>query len=205
MILGGADTTSTTMEYAMAEIMNKPEVMNKLQREIDTVVGEDNTVEESHVHRLPYLLAVVKETLRLHPPVALAVPHHPSKPCIIGGYTIPEGSRVFINIWGIHRDPSIWENPSEFVPERFLHGKYDFSGNDFTYMPFSSGRRMCPGTVMAERTMMFTLASLLHSFDWKLPQGESLDLAEEPGIVIRKKTPLMVIPSPRLPNPSQYE
>ncbi|GMH08852.1 hypothetical protein Nepgr_010692 [Nepenthes gracilis] len=205
MILGGADTTSSTMEFAMAEIMNRPPLIIKLQEEIDNVVGQDDILEEHHIHKLPSLLAVVKETLRLHPPVALVVPHRPSKSCLIGGYTVPEGSRVFINVWSIHRDPSIWENPSEFSPERFLHGAYDFSGNDFTYLPFSSGRRICAGTAMAERIMMLTLAALLHSFDWKTAEGEKLDLEEEPGIVVRKKTPLMVIPSPRLSNPTLYK
>ncbi|GMH08844.1 hypothetical protein Nepgr_010684 [Nepenthes gracilis] len=189
MIVGGTDTAATAMEYAMAEMINRPEIMENLRRETESVVGKDNVIEESHLHKLPYLLAAVKESLRLHPPAPLLVPHRPSKLCTVGGYTIPEGSRMFVNVWSIHRDPSIWEEPLQFMPERFVDSKYDFGGNDFTYLPFGSGRRICPGTAMAERLMMLILASLLHSFDWKTAEGQNLDFEEEPGIVVRKKRP----------------
>lgn len=205
MVVGGTDTTSNSMEFAMAEMMNKPEIMEKAQQELLTVVGKDNIVEESHIPKLPYLYAVMKEVLRLHPTLPLLVPHCPNETCIVGGYTIPKGSRVFVNVWAIHRDPSIWENPLEFRPERFLNGKRDFSGNDFSYFPFGSGRRICAGIAMGERMFMFSLASVLHSFDWKLPQGEKLDLEEKFGIVLKKKIPLKAIPRPRLSNPALYE
>ncbi|KAK3038474.1 hypothetical protein RJ639_029772 [Escallonia herrerae] len=193
MVVGGTDTTSNTIEFAMAEMMKKPDVMKKAQHELDTVVGKDNVVEESDTHRLPYLNSVMKEVLRLHPALPLLVPHCPSETCTIGSYTIPKGARVFVNVWAIHRDPSIWENPLEFRPERFQDGKWDYSGNDFNYFPFGSGRRICAGTAMAERMFLFSLASLLHSFDWKLPEGEELDLTEKFGIKRRPPLP----PGPR--------
>ncbi|KAK6158025.1 hypothetical protein DH2020_005339 [Rehmannia glutinosa] len=115
------------------------------------------------------------------------------------------GARVFVNVWAIHRDPTIWEKPLEFCPERFLDGKWDYNGNDFNYFPFGSGRRICAGTAMAERMFMFSLASLVHSFDWSLPVGETLDLSEKFGIVLKKKMPLIAIPTPRLSNPSLYD
>ena len=205
MVVGGTDTSSHTIEFAMAEIMNIAEVMRKTQQELEVVVGKDNIVEESHIHKLPYLYAVMKETLRLHPALPLLVPHCPSETCTVGGYTIPKGSRIFVNVWAIQRDPSIWENPLNFDPERFLKSKWDYSGSDFNYFPFGSGRRICAGTAMAERMVMYSLATLLHSFDWKLPQGEKLDLIEKFGIVLKKKTPLVAIPTPRLTDPSMYE
>ncbi|KAL7165165.1 hypothetical protein ACSBR2_040942 [Camellia fascicularis] len=205
MVLGGTETTSNAIEFAMAEMMNKPEVMKKAQEELETIVGKDNIVEESHINKLPYLQAILKEVLRLHPVLPLMVPHCPSQTCIIGGYTIPKGARVFINVWAIHRDPSIWENPLEFRPERFLDGKWGYRGADFNYFPFGSGRRMCAGIAMAERMFLFSLASILHSFDWKLPEGEKLDLSEKFGIVLKKRVPLMAIPTPRLSNPTLYE
>ena len=205
MVVGGTDTTSNTVEFAMAEIMNNPEVMRKTQQELEAVVGKDNIVEELHIHNLPYLHAVMKETLRLHPALPFLVPHCPSETCIVGGYTIPKGSQVFVNVWAIQRDPSIWENPLNFDPKRFLDSKWDYSGSDFSYFPFGSGRRICAGTAMAERMMMYSLAILLHSFDWKLPQGEKLDLTEKFGIVLKKKIPLVAIPTPRLSDPSKYE
>lgn len=205
MVVGGSDTTSNAMEFSIAEMMNKPEIMAKVQQELLTVVGKDNIVEESHISKLPYLYAVMKEVLRLHPTLPLLVPHCPSETTVIGGYTVPQGARVFINAWAIHRDPSIWENPLDFRPERFLDDKWDFNGNDFNYFPFGSGRRICAGTAMGERMFMFLLASVLHSFDWKLPQGEKLELDEKFGIVLKKKILLRAIPTPRLSSPALYE
>ncbi|KAL6972592.1 unspecific monooxygenase [Sarracenia purpurea var. burkii] len=205
MVLGGTETTSNAIEFAMAEMLNKPEVLKKAQKELEAVVGNDNVVEESHINKLLYLHAILKEALRLHPVLPLMVPHCPSQTCIIGGYTVPKGARVFVNVWAIHRDPSIWENPLEFSPERFVEGKWGYRGGDFNYLPFGSGRRMCAGIAMAERMFLFSLASLLHSFDWKLPEGERLDLSEKFGIVLKKRIPLMAIPTPRLSNPALYD
>ncbi|XP_049361420.1 flavonoid 3'-monooxygenase CYP75B137-like [Solanum verrucosum] len=205
LVVGGTDTTSNAVEFAMAEIMNKPDVLRKLQQELDTVVGKDNIVEESHIQQLPYLYAVMKEAMRIHPALPLLAPHCPSETITIGGYTVPKGSRVFVNVWAIHRDPSIWNNPTEFRPERFLDNKWNYSGNDFNYFPFGSGRRMCAGIAMAERMFMYSLASLIHSFDWKLPEGETLDLKEKFCIALKKKIPLVAIPTPRLSNPTLYE
>ncbi|EXC17882.1 Flavonoid 3'-monooxygenase [Morus notabilis] len=206
MVIGGSDTSSNAIEFSMAEIMNQPEIMNKAQQELETVVGKDNIVEESHIHKLPYLQAVMKETLRLHPVLPMLVPHCPSETCTVGGYTVPKGSRVFINVWATQRDPSIWENPLKFDPERFYNNtKWDFSGSDFEYFPFGSGRRICAGIAMAERMVLYSLATFLHSFDWKLPRGEKMDLSEKFGIVLKKKIPLVAIPTPRLSDPTLYE
>ena len=208
MVVGGSDTSSNTIEFAMAELMKQPEMMKKAQREVDEVVGKESVVEESHIHRLFYLQAVMKEALRLHPTLPLLVPHSPSRDCTVGAHTVPAGSRVFINVWAIHRDPSVWDDPLRFDPERFLgdgdKGIMDFTGSDFAYFPFGSGRRICAGVAMAERMVLYTLATLLHSFDWDLPAGETLDLSEKFGIVLKKKMPLIAVPTPRLSSPSLY-
>ncbi|CAN6441519.1 unnamed protein product [Victoria cruziana] len=205
MVVGGTETTSNTVEWAMAEMMQKPDILMKAQREVEEVVGVDGIVEESDVPKLQYLRAVIKETLRLHPVLPLLVPHCPSASCNVGDYIIPMGTRVFINVWEIHRDPACWDNPLEFDPERFLREPHwDFTGKDFRYLPFGSGRRICAGIAMAERMVGFCLASLVHSFNWRVPEGEKLDLAEKFGIVMKKATPLFLVPEPRLPNPEQY-
>ncbi|XP_054810297.1 flavonoid 3'-monooxygenase CYP75B137-like [Prosopis cineraria] len=204
MVVGGSDTSSNSIEFAMAHILNNQEVMKRVQHELDSVVGRENVVEESHIHKLPYLLAVMKETLRLHPALPLLVPHSPSETTSVGGYTIPKDSHVFVNVWAIHRDPSIWHDPLKFDPTRFLDAKWDYSGNDFNYFPFGSGRRMCAGIAMAERTFLYFLATLMHSFDWKLLQGHELDISEKFGIVLKKKIPLVAIPTPRLSCPDLY-
>nr|GMD75017.1 geraniol 8-hydroxylase-like [Ipomoea batatas] len=157
MVVAGTDTTSNAIEFSMAEIMNKPQVINKLQEEVDAVVGKDNIVEESHIHQLPYL------------------------------------------------DPSIWENPLEFRPERFLDSKWDFSGKDFNYFPFGSGKRICAGMASAERMFMYALASMIHSFDWKMAQGDKFELSGKFGIVLKKRIPLVAIPTPRLSHPELYQ
>ncbi|KZV16364.1 7-ethoxycoumarin O-deethylase-like [Dorcoceras hygrometricum] len=206
MVVGGTDTTSNTVEFALAEMMANPQILRKAQQELDAVVGKHNIMEESHIHSLPYLSAIMKETLRLHPALPLLVPHSPSSASTVSGFTIPEGSRVFVNVWAIHRDPDIWENPSEFRPERFLDGKWDYSGNDLHYFPFGSGRRICAGTAMAERMFMFSLGSLVHSFDWSLAgDRRKVDLEEKFGIVLKKRLPLVAIATPRLADAALYE
>lgn len=208
MVVGGTETSSNAVEFAMAEIMRKPQVMRKAQQELDEVIGKDRMVQESDINKLPYLYAIMKESLRLHPVLPLLVPHCPSQTCTVGGYTIPKGARVFVNVWAIHRDPKVWENPLDFNPERFLNGsiKWDYSGSDLSYFPFGSGRRSCAGIAMAERMFMYFLATLLHCFDWELPEGKEPDLSEKFGIVMKLKNPLVVIPAPRLPDhPNLYE
>ncbi|XP_068305046.1 labd-13Z-ene-9,15,16-triol synthase, chloroplastic-like [Pyrus communis] len=111
----------------------------------------------------------------------------------------------FINVWAKHRDPSSWENPLEFDPDRFLNGKWDYSGSDFNYFLFGSGRRIWAGVAMAERMVMHLLVTFLHSFDWKLPQGEESDVSQKFRIVLKKKIPLVTIPTPRLSDPTLYE
>ncbi|GMI72953.1 cytochrome P450, family 706, subfamily A, polypeptide 7 [Hibiscus trionum] len=142
----------------------------------------------------------MKESLRLHPVLPLLVPHSPAEACTVGGYAIPKGCRVFINAWAIHRDPCIWENPLEFNPDRFVDSQWDFS-----YFPFGSGRRMCAGIAMAERMVLYSIATLLHSFDWKVAEDNKLDLSEIFGIVLKLKNPLVVVPIPRLSNPALYQ
>ncbi|KAK9147949.1 hypothetical protein Scep_006706 [Stephania cephalantha] len=205
MVVGGTDTTANTLEWGMAELMNKPETMAKAQEELDRVVGKDCQVEESHLPKLHYLQAVVKETLRLRPGVPLLVPHCPSSSCNIGGYLIPKGARVFLNVWAIHRDPSIWDNPLEFNPQRFMNNNCDYNGNYFNYLPFGSGRRICAGIPMAEKMIMYGLATLLHLFNWELPSGCEVDeLKEKFGIVMKKATPLIVVPTPRSSQANLY-
>ncbi|KAL0296202.1 UNVERIFIED_CONTAM: Flavonoid 3'-monooxygenase [Sesamum radiatum] len=141
IIIGGAATSSTTIEWVMVEFMRNPEVMEKVHKELNEVVGLDNVVEEFHIPKLVYLDVVIKETLRIHPVGPFLSPRTPNQSCTVGGYSIPKGSMVFINVHSIQKDPLSWDNPLEFVPERFLgnYEKWNFSGNNFNYIPFGSG------------------------------------------------------------------
>ncbi|CAH9117416.1 unnamed protein product [Cuscuta europaea] len=205
IVIGGTDTTATMVEWVMAVLLDLPEAMKKVQNELEHIVGMNNTVEEFHLPKLTYLDAVVKETLRLYPALPLLVPRSPRETSQVGGYTIPKGTKVFLNTYAIHRDPNLWDNPLQFKPERFLGPSscLDYTGNDFRFIPFGSGRRICAGIPLAEK-MLYILGSLLHSFNWHLPQGEKLDLVDVFGLVTKKKTPLIAIPTIRLCNSQLY-
>ncbi|XP_043716958.1 geraniol 8-hydroxylase-like [Telopea speciosissima] len=194
----GTDTTSTTLEWAMAELLHNPESMAKIQLELRENFVEGKPVEEADVARLPYLQAVVKETLRLHPPVPLLIPHRAETDVEICGFSVPKHSQVLINAWAISRDPSIWTNPTSFVPERFLgSSEIDVRGRDFELIPFGAGRRICPGMLLALRMVHLMLASLLQSFNWKLEGGmcsKEMDMADKFGITLQKAQPLRAIP-----------
>ncbi|KAG2693733.1 hypothetical protein I3760_08G109900 [Carya illinoinensis] len=175
--------------------------IRKVQEELTEIVGMDNLVEESHLPKLHYLDAIIKEMLRLHPPIPFLIPRTPSESSIIGGYHVPKGSRIFVNVWAIQRNPKYWDNPLEFKPERFLndgYGRFDYSGNNFKYFPFGSGRRICAGITLGDKTLKYFLASILHSFEWKLPQGSKIDVSDTFGIITKKKNPTIAIPTPRL-------
>ncbi|XP_058010158.1 flavonoid 3'-monooxygenase-like [Hevea brasiliensis] len=167
IVIGGTDTSSTTVEWAMAEMMLHPQVMKKAQEEMTNVVGINNLVEEFHIQELPYLHSIVKETLRLHPVAPLLLPRCPTESCNVGGYTIPKGTKVFLNVWAMHKDPEFWDHPSEFQPERFFGegSRLDYLGNHLQYLPFGSGRRICAGLPLGERMVMYLLATFLHMFN----------------------------------------
>ncbi|KAK1427130.1 hypothetical protein QVD17_15813 [Tagetes erecta] len=208
IFLGGTDATSAMVEWAMTEILRNKNVTKKVQDELAQVVGLNNIVEESHLPKLKYLDAVFKESFRLHPPLPFLLPRAPNKTCIVGGYSVPKGATIFLNVWAIQRDPKYWENPSEFIPERFLKNegleKWDYSGTNTKYFPFGAGRRRCPGIPLGEKMMMHIVASLMHSFEWRLPEGEEHDLTDKFGIAMKKKKPLVVIPSQRLSDNNLY-
>ncbi|KAL5728113.1 hypothetical protein ACHQM5_001235 [Ranunculus cassubicifolius] len=197
MIIAGTTATSVAVEWAMTELLNNPSIMKRLQEELERIVGLSNAIEETHLPELPYLEAVVKEVLRLHPTGPLLVPRCPMASSTVGGYLIPAGSKIFVNVWAIQRDPKYWENPLEFRPERFLmnsSNNWDYNGRDFRYFPFGAGRRICVGISVAEKALSTILASLVHSFNWELPRGIKLDLGEEFGIELKKKVKLEAIP-----------
>jgi cytochrome P450 len=206
MFAAGTDTTSAAMEWAMAELVTHPRVMSKLQDEIRAAVGSNAgsvVVGEDHLAQLDYLKAVVKETLRLHAPVALLVPREPVADAEILGYRIPARTRVVINAWAIGRDPATWDDAEEFLPERFAGGSaVDFRGQHFELVPFGAGRRGCPGVGLAEASIEMALASLLYHFDWEAAGGTgpaALDMTEVTGISVHIKSGLTLVAKPRLP------
>ncbi|TYI85140.1 hypothetical protein E1A91_D05G418600v1 [Gossypium mustelinum] len=205
MMVAGTDTVPTAVEWAMTELLCHRDKMTKLVKELDMVVGNQNTVEDSHIPQLVYLDAVIKETLRLHPVAPLLIPRVPSKTTVIGGFTVPKGCRVFINAWVIQRDPELWDDPLRFHPERFLETDINYRSNNFGFIPFGSGRRICVGVSLAEKMMALLLGSLVHSFEWGLSEGTKPSLEDKFGIVLKKTESLVGIPVARLPNLEQYQ
>ncbi|XP_060972819.1 cytochrome P450 71D11 [Cannabis sativa] len=195
----GSDTSSVTMELAMAEMMRNPRVMKKAQDEVREVFAEKGFVDESSINEMTYLKSVVKETLRLHPPAAMLFPRESREKCDINGYEIPMKTKILVNAWAIGRDPKYWTEPESFMPERFLESSIDFKGNNFEFIPFGAGRRICPGISFALTSIELPLAFLLYHFDWKLPNGmkpEELDVRlKRFGITVCRKKDLYLIPS----------
>jgi len=200
MVLGGSDTTSTTLEWAMSELIRNPGTMKKVQEEVRRIARDKSKIEDNDIDEMKYLKCVIKETLRLHPPAPLLVPRETTSNVKLGGYDIPEKTMVIVNAWAIQRDPEFWEKPEEFLPERFEKGEFNFNGRDFQFIPFGSGKRKCPAMTFGLATVEYVLANLLCHFDWKLSKsGESdsdLDLTEKYGLTTSRKEPLHLEPIP---------
>ncbi|XP_030462675.2 cytochrome P450 CYP82D47-like isoform X2 [Syzygium oleosum] len=201
MIIGGTDTLTVALTWALSLLMNNRRALKKAQQELDTHVGKSRPVEESDVKNLTYLQAIVKETMRLYPPAPMSGPRRSMEECTLSaGFRIPAGTRLLLNIWKIQRDERIWPNPDEFEPERFLttHENVDMRGHNFELIPFGAGRRSCPGTSLALHTVHLTLASLLQSFEISTVSDEVMDMTESPGLLNMKASPLEVMLIPRL-------
>ncbi|MCD7460760.1 hypothetical protein HAX54_044374 [Datura stramonium] len=192
---GGTDTSSIAIEWALAELINHPDIMKKAAQEIDTVTGKNRLVEESDISQLPYLQAIVKETLRLHSPAPMIL-RESSEDCTIEGYHIPSKTRLFVNLWAMNRDPKYWETPLEFRPERFMtneNKKLDARGhNYFHYLPFGSGRRGCPGISLSLQILHTSLAAIIQCFEWEV--GDQVDMEEGTGVTIPRAHPLVCVP-----------
>lgn len=203
--IAGTLTTTDSTEWAISECIRNPEVMSKVQSELDAVVGKSRRVEEADIPNLKYLQAVIKETFRLHISPPMLIPRENETACKVLGFDIPKGTTVMVNASAIARDPNIWEDPLEFKPERFLdgsrHASTDLQGNHFELLPFGSGRRQCGGIGLGLTMTHILTATLLQSFDWSLPNGlqpVDLDMSEAEGMLPHRAQHLSVIPKARM-------
>ncbi|XP_047940835.1 premnaspirodiene oxygenase-like [Salvia hispanica] len=194
----GTETSSSTIDWAMVELLRHPRVMAKAQAELRQALKGNSTQQDDIVPNLKYLKLVIKETMRLHPPAPIVL-----RACkeeqVINGYTIPAGEKVLVNIWAMHRNPRYWDDPEMFKPERFENQSLDFVGGDYHFLPFGAGKRMCPGITFGLATIEFALSQLLYNFDWKLPEGlrgEDLDMTENVGLTVVRKQNLFVVATP---------
>ncbi|MED6124071.1 hypothetical protein PIB30_055630 [Stylosanthes scabra] len=199
LFMAGTDTSATTIEWALAELINNPHVMEKARQEIDSVTTNNRLIQESDIANLPYLQAIVKETLRLHPVVPL-FNRQSTETSITCGYKIPSKTTLFINLWSMGRDPKIWKNPLEFRPERFIDKErqlLDLRGQNFQLLPFGTGRRMCPGASLALLTVPCNLGAMIQCFEWKVDGNVSMEEKPNYDVTLSRAYPLVCIPVPR--------
>ncbi|CAL5064490.1 unnamed protein product [Urochloa decumbens] len=198
VFLATGNTSRITVEWAMALLLKHPDKMKEVQAELAASLGSKDFVEEHDLDKLPYLHAVVKETLRLQPPAPLLPRQVVVDGMSLGGFSVPIGTYVLVNLWAIGRDPAVWPLAQEFVPERFLGEQAaDFRGLDFAYKPFGAGRRMCPGLDFASRLVPLLLASILHKIEWRLPAGMApvdVDLKDRYSMVLELAKPFNAVP-----------
>ncbi|XP_074311576.1 cytochrome P450 71A26-like [Silene latifolia] len=195
MVAAGIETTATVLEWTMSELLMDPLVMKRLQEEVRGFLRDKTVIDEDDLKDMMYLKAVIKESLRLHPPLPFLLFREASQDHVrVQNYDIRAGTLVIINAWAIQRHPSYWEEPEEFRPERFLN----YSGHDFEFIPFGAGRRGCPGIAFANVEAELALANLVGQFNWELPNEVNLDsfMAESFGTSLRRRDPLMAIPTP---------
>uniref|UniRef100_A0A251UY51 Putative cytochrome P450 n=1 Tax=Helianthus annuus TaxID=4232 RepID=A0A251UY51_HELAN len=200
IFVAGTDNSAITTEWALSELINHPKVMKKAIEEIDHVVGKNRLLQESDIPNLPYLQAIIKETLRLHPPVPM-IPRRSIEDGTVAGYNIQANTTVFINVWAVGRDPNYWESPLEFRPERFQENRLDVRGQHSEFLPFGSGGRMCPGTSLGWKMVHATFGAMLQCFEWKAGKDGNLprvDMDEGIGLSNPRANRLVCVPVARL-------
>ncbi|XP_042460131.1 cytochrome P450 84A1-like [Zingiber officinale] len=208
LMFGGTETVASAIEWAMAELMKNPDELSRVQEELTTTIGGlDRQVQESDLEKLPYLKCVVKETLRLHPPIPLLL-HETAEESQVAGFSVPAESRVMINVWAIGRDRSVWKDAGEFRPARCAPGgeaaAVDFKGNFFEFLPFGSGRRSCPGMYLGLHALELAVAQMAHCFTWVLPgrmKPSELDMGDVFGLSAPRAVRLVAVPTHRLTCP----
>ena len=193
LLLAATDTSALTLEWAMSNLLNHPDILKKAKAELDGQVGQQHLLEESDLSKLNYLQNIISETLRLYPAAPLLVPHYSSDDCTIGGYTIPRDTMILVNAWALHRDPMLWDDAKSFKPERFANGER----GSYKLIPFGLGRRSCPGIGLAQRVVGLTLGSLIQCFEWERIGGEEVDMTEGEGLSMPKVVPLEAVCKPR--------
>ncbi|KAJ9674284.1 hypothetical protein PVL29_023689 [Vitis rotundifolia] len=195
MLSAGTDTSAGTMEWAMSLLLNNPEALEKAQAEIDSHLGKSRLIDELDIAELPYLRGIIKETLRMYPAAPLLVPHESSEECTVGGFRVPSGTMLLVNMWAIQNDPMLWAEPSKFKPERFQGPEGQRNG--FMFSPFGAGRRGCPGEGLAMRVVGLALGSLIQCFEWERVDEEMVDMSEGTGLTMPKAQSLVAKCRPR--------
>ncbi|GAU31865.1 hypothetical protein TSUD_114760 [Trifolium subterraneum] len=193
-IIETSDTTLVTSEWAMYELAKDKNRQERLYEELVNVCGHEK-VTEDQLSKLPYLGAIFHETLRKHSPVPIVPLRYVHEDTELGGYHIPAGSEIAINIYGCNMDCDYWENPNQWIPERFLDEKYEPS-DLYKTMAFGGGKRVCAGSLQAMLIACTAIGRLVHEFEWELGQGEEENV-DTMGLTTHRLHPLQVKLKPR--------
>ncbi|KAL8557625.1 hypothetical protein ACS0TY_004904 [Phlomoides rotata] len=184
--------------WLMVELIRHPQILDRVRDEVAKVFEGNTQINESILTESHYLQACIKETLRIHIPGPFLVPHRAIQTCKIDNYVIPKDCVVLVNAWAINMEPNRWKDPTIFNPDRFINSKIDFrSTDDFEFIAFGAGRRMCPGLNLGIKNVQMLVTSLVHHFDWSLSDGSdpiNIDTNDKFGTVLRKEKPLCLIP-----------
>ncbi|KAE9622007.1 hypothetical protein Lal_00033041 [Lupinus albus] len=209
----GTDTTSTALQWIMANLVKYQQVQQRLVDEIEKIVTmkdiddkkEKEVINEEDLEKLPYLKAVILEALRRHPPGHFVLPHAVSEDVVLNGYLVPKEGTINFMVAEIGWDPQVWEDPMAFKPERFMNEDcskvevFDITGTkEIKMMPFGAGRRICPGYNLALLHLEYFVANLVWNFHWKVPKGGDVDFSEKQEFTIVMKNPLMAHISTRI-------
>jgi len=202
LVLGGVDNPSHAAEFAISEMINQPDLLQRATEELDNVVGKQRLVQESDIPNLNYVKACVREAFRLHPITIFNPPHVAMENIMVANYMIPKGSHVLLSKQGLGRNPKVWNEPLKFKPERHLKNDRSMvvlAEPDLKFISFSTGRRGCPGIVLGTTMTVMLLGRLLHGFDWSGPPNAStIELLKYSNGDRYLGGPLVAIAKPRL-------
>ncbi|XP_066288730.1 cytochrome P450 2U1-like isoform X2 [Branchiostoma lanceolatum] len=174
LFLAGTETTTTTLRWAMLYMIVNPHIQQRVQEELDGVVGKSGHPPTlAQRSRLPYTEAVLMETQRLRNITPLSLPHAAPVDTAFRGYHIPAGTQVIPNLWSAHMDPEFWPDPERFDPGRHLDPEGKLIKNPESFLPFSAGRRMCLGERLAKMELFLFFTAIMQQFSLVLPEGAS--------------------------------
>ncbi|KAK1407505.1 hypothetical protein QVD17_39121 [Tagetes erecta] len=203
LMLATIDNPANTIEWTIGEMINEPTILKRAAEELDHVVGRDKLVQELDLSKLNYLKACIKEAFRLHPFTPFVPPHVSIEDTTVGGYFIPKGSHVLLSRFGLGRNPNVWTDPLRFDPDRHLRGERKqvvLTDEELRMLPFSTGKRGCPGMMLGMTMTTMLLARMVQGFTWHAPYTEQrVDLVENHDDLFLAK-PLLAIAKPRLPS-----
>jgi len=190
-IIAGTETVATQLGWAMILLGNHTQVLARLQKELDAVVPKNHLPSMEDKAKLPYMEATILEIMRIRTVGPIAIPHATLANTIVAGFDIPRGTMIIVNTLSAHMDPKVWPEPDKFRPDRFLDSEGRVTKRELV-IPFSLGKRACPGEVLALQEMFLILSAIVQQFDILPPEGEKSIRDEMEFIRVLSPAPFQV-------------